>query len=402
MKNIIRCLLVGMCLVWSTHLFSHTVTLVDDTFIDLGSSKLNISNGNHQTIKLDEEKIGFVQFDLSVLPTGTTSADVVQATLRVFASKVERDGELELHSVFGRWTEETLTVNQFISAKVNIELTPFATRNITKTEEKDYILVDITEQVRSWIDSPEKNDGLALWPGMELNMELDSKENNHESHPAEIEVILADIGPAGPDGQPGPAGPIGPTGIAGVDGEPGPVGLAGIAGPTGPAGIVGVDGEPGPAGPIGPAGVNGQPGPSGPIGLVGPTGPVGVDGLPGPAGPIGPAGIVGVDGQPGPAGPIGPAGPAGVDGQPGPAGPIGPVGPTGPRGLTGSAASLGEISQPMNNIISRAVTVSGSVNCEGSQRVIGGGARINGINTVYRLTESTIRPVGLERKNDKK
>src|SRR5260370_38192747 len=53
----------------------------------------------------------YLRFDLSVLPTGVTSANVSKAMLRLFVSGVTSPGNFDVFLVNGPWNEKTLTFN---------------------------------------------------------------------------------------------------------------------------------------------------------------------------------------------------------------------------------------------------------------------------------------------------
>lgn len=79
-------------------------------------------------------------------------------------------------------------------------------------------------------------------------------------------------------------------------------------------------------------------------------------------------------------GPVGPAGPAGPAGETGPAGPQGPEGPQGPPGPAGTAQTA---------VVSKSVTVSGSLtaiqaNCPADHLVLGGGYNVPTNVKVFR------------------
>lgn len=214
----------------------------DDTYSD--SRRPNRNFGNEQEIKVGgrEDAQGFLRFDLSSLPDSVFGVDVEFATLKLWVNRLRQPGSIAVHPILGDWQENTLS-----TANAPLLDGEAARVSVDQDDLQHYISVDVTSQVRAWLDGA-PNYGIALLPeGVEL--ELDSKENRRASHPAEIKLVLS--GPQGPQGEQGPAGPAGPPG---PQGEPGP------AGPQGPQGEAGAPGQPGPAGPAGPQGPQGLPG----------------------------------------------------------------------------------------------------------------------------------------------
>ena len=80
----------------------------------------------------------------------------------------------------------------------------------------------------------------------------------------------------------------------------------------------------------------------------------------------------------GPRGRVGPAGPAGARGPAGPAGPQGPAGPAGATGATGATGAAGATSvvvRTQSFSVPAGSDGGGTVNCQGSERAVGGGGR---------------------------
>jgi hypothetical protein len=312
----------------------------------------------------------FLQFDLSLLPAGTTAAQVSRAVLRLYANRVTTPGLVSFAPVTAAWGEYSVTY----AAQ---PATGAAAGVFSVSGGGAFVAVDVTALVQAWVASPATNNGLALSAGTAA-VEFDSKENDETSHEATLDIELVDAGPVGATGSAGPVGPAGPVGAMGLAGAVGAAGVAGAIGPLGLTGATGATGAVGATGPAGPAGTSGgvslsyegiyasttnyalnqvvqfqgssyisliagnagnTPGVNpttwgvlaeqGPVGLTGSTGaagPMGVQGLPGNVGPNGPQGAQGVQGI---------AGQAGAQGIPGATGATGLSGPMGPQGVAG-------------------------------------------------------------------
>lgn len=330
---------------WTASAQAHTLNITDDTFSN--SNQGNRVNGAQRTVFVRDTngtRQGFAQFDLATLPLGITSADVDKATLRLFVDDVPSGGNMDIHLVTSSWDEETLTSNN----SPTTDATPFANdvAFVTGTME-DFVTVDITTQLKDWIDNPATNFGIALLPDG-VSVRFNSKENTGTSQPMELQVAL--IGPEGQQGIQGIQGAVGPTGSQGPQGDQGIQGIQGVAGPTGATGATGLTGATGATGPIGPQGPQGDQGIQGIAGTNGTNGTDGADGAVGATGPQGPQGdqgiqgVAGADGAVGPTGPQGPqgdqgiqgvAGTNGTNGTNGADGAVGPTGPTGPQGDQG-------------------------------------------------------------------
>ena len=258
----------------------------------------------------------FIQFDLSSLPSGTTSSQIGKATLRVFVNRVNTSGAVTVQAVSGSWSESGITYASMPALGSTVS-------SFTPAAADQFFTIDVTSLVQGWVTSPSTNFGLAL-SSATGNVVLDSKESQQTSHAAELDITVIDQGPVGP---------IGPQG---------PQGIQGTVGPIGAQGPQGIQGLPGVTGPVGATGATGPAGPIGPIGPIGPTGITGATGATGATGPAGPIGAIG------PIGPTGATGATGAIGATGPAGPIGPIGAVGPTGATGATGATGPAGPPVS------------------------------------------------------
>jgi len=327
-------------------------------------SNLYVGNGNTTLI----------QFDLSSLPPGSTASQIARATLRLYVNRVNTAGPVNVQPVTSAWQERAVTYTTLPSIGT-------ASTSFTAGTAQQFVVVDVTALVQSWVTTPSSNFGLAL-SSSSANVLFDSKENDETSHVSHLDITLVSQGPAGAQG---PAGPTGATGATGSTGPAGPTGATGAAGPTGSAGATGAtgtfsyasdyaaattytagqvvfcstacsvdgssyislgDANQGSDPPTSPAkwaliAQAGATGAQGPIGATGPQGPAGANGATGPAGATGATGATGAAGPQGSIGATGPQGPAGATGAAGPAGPAGTTGPQGSTGATGAQGPTG-------------------------------------------------------------
>lgn len=393
------------------------VTLSGDAHVSTAHAAINY--GTLSNLYVGNGNTAFLQFDLTTLPLGTTSAQVSRATLTVFVNRVNASGSVTVSPVTASWGEYSVT-----SATAPAVGGSIATFPVTISGQ--FISVDVTAQVQAWVNSPGSNNGLAL-SSATANALFDSKENDETGHSARLDVTLVS---QGPQGVPGVQGPAGTAGVAGV---PGPIGLTGAMGPAGPAGPSGAagagltyrnayvagtqyaandavtfngstyislqDGNVGnspdthptfwsvlaAAGAIGQTGAQGIQGTQGPIGPIGPQGIQGVQGptgATGSQGPIGPASTVA-----GPVGPIGPAGPIGPVGATGNTGPAGPTGPVGPTGATGTFSYSSNYSSTTTYTLGQVVFCSTGCSANGSSYI----SLVNGPNQGFDPPTSNVK-----------
>ncbi|HXS12186.1 MAG TPA: DNRLRE domain-containing protein [Acidobacteriaceae bacterium] len=321
----------------------HEASAVEATLkadASVNSAHPSINYGTLSNLYVASGNTAFLQFDLSTLPAGTTSAQVTRATLTVFANRVNTAGAVTVSPVSASWGEYSVTSATAPATGGSIGTLPVSLAG-------QFVSIDLTAQVQAWVNSPSSNNGLALASGG-ADVLFDSKENDETGHAARLDITLINQGLQGLQGLQGIQGVPGATGATGATGSAGPQGIQGIQGPIGSAGPTGPTGAVGAAGPQGPpvsfqgawssatayavgdavsfngssyislvnSNTNHQPdtapaqwsllaqqGATGPVGPIGPVGATGATGLTGATGSTGPAGSTGAAGPQGPQGP---------------------------------------------------------------------------------------------------
>lgn len=129
----------------------------------------------------------YIQFDLSSLPSGYTSANISKATLKIYVNAVTTAGSFNVDFVNGTWSENTITA----SLAPALGSTIAASVPLTTADKNKYVLIDITSAVGAWLNGTDPNDGIALVGNSPLNATFDSKENTTTSHPAELDIVFA-------------------------------------------------------------------------------------------------------------------------------------------------------------------------------------------------------------------
>jgi hypothetical protein len=223
--------------------------LLQDAYTTTGTYAA-LNYGNNPSLNVAAGKPSFVQFAVnSYLPAGVVGNDIAKATLKVFVNSVKATGSFSVYAVSSAWTETG--INATNQPAVGAQLVgPIA---ISNASSQQWISIDITNQVKDWLDGVSNNNGLALVSSDGVSVFFDSKENTTSSHAPEIEISLAGIpGPKGVTGATGAIGPQGVPGLNGATGATGPQGIQGLQGATGPTGLDGVAGIQGLQGPQGP------------------------------------------------------------------------------------------------------------------------------------------------------
>ncbi len=201
--------------------------MVADAYVN--STHPAVNYGSLSNLYVSGTGKALIQFDLSSLPAGTTASQIGAAYLKLYVNRINTSGLVSVQPVSGSWSESTVT---YASYSGSLTLGS-AVASFTPATAQQFIVVDITSLVQSWLNGT-ANNGIALTTSSG-DVVFDSKENDEASHAAHLDITVVS------QGRPGPAGAPGAPGSSGPKGDPGPAGPAGPPGSTGPTG---------PAGPI--------------------------------------------------------------------------------------------------------------------------------------------------------
>src|ERR1035437_1642640 len=336
---------LGACALGAAPAWGAEAVLVADAHVN--SALPAVNSGAISNLNVGGGYTTLLQFDLSLLPAGTTPAKVSRAGLRLYANRVTTPGLIAYAPVTGAWGEYSVTYS-------SLPAVGSAAGLFSVSQAGAFIAVDVTSLVQGWIGSPATNNGIALTAGTAMAT-FDSKENDQTAHAATLDIELVDAGPAGATGATGPAGATRGAGAAGARGPPGREGLTGAAGSAGAAGATGAAGPQGLTGATGPAGTSGAGGLAyqgnysstqnyalGDVVLwQGTSYSSLIASNHGNTPSFSPQqwGVLAAQGAVGPTGATGAAGLTGPQGLPGTMGSAGPIGPVGPQGIAGSAGA---------------------------------------------------------------
>lgn len=238
-----------------TSAFASDALLRDDVCLPGKGAKA----GKQPTIVVRAAESGYLRFDLAPLPAGIDSTVIAKANLWLWVDRVKTAGPVMVNALTTDWTEES-------GAEFPPTIgTNYAQVNLAKSDQRTFVVIDVTTLVHDWVDGNLTNHGLAL-VSAGANITIAAKESKRRGAGARLDIQWSDgdtVGPQGPQGDPGPQGPVGaagPQGAQGAQGDPGPQGAMGADGPAGAQGAQGIQGTQGPAGAQGaqgPAGADG-------------------------------------------------------------------------------------------------------------------------------------------------
>ena len=172
--------------------------------------------------------------------------------MKLYANTVSTAGSFNVDYVTGPWSETTIKAS--LTPSIGLSIASGVT--ITTAQRNNFVLIDVTAAVGTWLNGTQANYGIALVPNSPVNIAFDSKENIlGGGHAPELDIVFASSGPQGPAGPQGVQGPPGSQGSIGPQGIQGPAGSTGATGATGaqgPQGIMGFTGPQGAQGSVGP------------------------------------------------------------------------------------------------------------------------------------------------------
>ncbi len=146
----------------------------------------NTNYGANVLLDVASSQTTYIQFNLSSIPAGYTSADITKATLKLYVNTVTTAGSFNVDYVNGTWAESTITANLAPALGTTI----VASVPLITAVKNQYILIDITAAVQAWLSGSQANDGIALVGNSPLNASFDSKENTTTSHPPELDIVF--------------------------------------------------------------------------------------------------------------------------------------------------------------------------------------------------------------------
>src|SRR5438132_8658943 len=162
-------------------------TLTDDATVMI---KKNDNHGTDATLRIEagagDASNVFVKFKLtSSLPAGTTAADISKATLKLFVGKLHTAGSFDVFRVLSPWSEQDKAVNPSINGSPDVI-------GISVGSENSFVVIDITQLVKDWLNGVLPNNGIALVPsaGSSVDSEFDSKEDKDTSHEPRLEMVM--------------------------------------------------------------------------------------------------------------------------------------------------------------------------------------------------------------------
>ena len=171
--------LAFLLVLYPSFLFSQA-PVSDDTFSS-ADRKANYGDKDYLAVQ-SPASTAYIRFDLSRLPQGITGEQINKATVRLWVSAVTQPGSLDVVRVASSWNEDTLQGNNLPL----LGITDVHNVQVSKESKNHYLVIDLTDLVRDWVNNAQMNYGIALVPAGNISAAFDSKENGTNSHDAEL------------------------------------------------------------------------------------------------------------------------------------------------------------------------------------------------------------------------
>ena len=115
--------------------FAVEATLVADAHVN--SARPGVNSGTISNLNVGGGYTALLQFDLSMLPAGTTATQVSRATLRLYCNRADVAGQVSVQPVGGAWGEYSVTFATLPSLGS-------AVQTVSVTQAGAYVVVDVT------------------------------------------------------------------------------------------------------------------------------------------------------------------------------------------------------------------------------------------------------------------
>jgi formylglycine-generating enzyme required for sulfatase activity len=140
-------------------------------------------NGSGTTLPISKTRNAFVRF--AVEETGMTAGTVEKARLTLYLPTVTKVGDLSLHLVTQDW-EETFSGPTRIQPVIGDSFLTIPWSSVVK---KQFVIVDVTQQVKDWLTNPGSNFGIAVTSSDGLAVvTVGSKEGSASGYPPLLEI----------------------------------------------------------------------------------------------------------------------------------------------------------------------------------------------------------------------
>ncbi len=176
----------------TTALRAETLPIFQDTAASKTTNVILRATGAAKTLAISSKSTALIGFGVG--SSGIDQAQVSAARLTLFLPKVTKRGVVTISALNGPF-QETFVEKTRVGPTVGASI---ATIDLTTVDlNRDFVIVDVTDQVKAWLAAPASDFGLALTGDVNTSCIIASKEGAASGHPAVIEIDLVGSGAQG-------------------------------------------------------------------------------------------------------------------------------------------------------------------------------------------------------------
>lgn len=164
-----------------------TIPASEDTSSSLGSQQnflLTAKAGSATTLDASSKETAFIRFEAGSYADVEPAISVEKAWLMIYVADVIKPGALRVHTVTQDWTE-TVTGKP---AAPTFQAQPIATLPTESVKAKQFLLVDVTGQVKNWLTTPDSDFGFAIASDGTAKVKLGSKDGPAKGYAAVLQI----------------------------------------------------------------------------------------------------------------------------------------------------------------------------------------------------------------------
>ena len=166
-NNLIRVALCGLAIM-PVAAMAQNVPLVQDSYVIPGNAA-NFGSASTMNVGGPNAALALAQFDLTALPSGTTSNNIAKATLTLFLNKLGAAGTVNISAANGSWTEISVNGNNAPVAGAAVASA------VAASAASEFITVDATAAVQAWLSGTTNSGFIITANDGTVNVAFDTK-----------------------------------------------------------------------------------------------------------------------------------------------------------------------------------------------------------------------------------
>lgn len=141
-------------------------------------------SGTAKSLSISADQAAFIRFEVGDFAGDLAAADVDRALLMIYVTKISHEGSIRLHGVTEDWTE-TAGLYKREPAYSSTPITTIPSGSVLLNQ---FVLIDVTAQVKAWLNTPAGDHGFVLVGEAEAKVQMGSKEGGGLGYPAILQI----------------------------------------------------------------------------------------------------------------------------------------------------------------------------------------------------------------------